>query len=147
MKDTGLASATVQNAIAKLEAERLLRSRRGKGQRILYVARERLDVRFGKRVICSIVVDYVPTRLREQLHQIRQALEAGEGDHEVFAQVEIIPGPGFVWNEQSNSLVAHIPGRDAMNLDSKTLVANPASSLVQRVTALRERKSRGAAVK
>jgi hypothetical protein len=141
MKDTGLASATVQNAIATLETERLLRSRRGKGQRILYVARERLDVRLGNRVVCSIVIDYIPTRLREQLHQIRRALEAGGGDHEVFAQVEIIPGPGFVWNEHSNSLVAHIPGREAMNLDSTTLVANTSSPLVQKVTALRERVS------
>ena len=63
MELTGLASATVQKALRSLEEHRLLRSE-VKGQRRFYLARERLDIRLGQRVICTIVVDYVPAKLR-----------------------------------------------------------------------------------
>jgi hypothetical protein len=73
-----------------------------KGQ--TYIARERLAVRLGGRVMCFIVVDYVPANLRGQLNRINQALKTGEDDKEAWAQVEIIPGEGFVWDEKSKTL-------------------------------------------
>lgn len=97
MELTGLASGTVQRALTQLEGVRMLRRWR-KASRVLYVARERLDVRLGARVLCTVVVDYVPFRMRGKLDRIRRALKTGEIDSEAFADVEIIPGPGFVWD-------------------------------------------------
>jgi hypothetical protein len=105
---TGLASATVQTAIARLSSAHLLRST-VKGKRRFYVARERLDVRLGERTLCSIVIDYVPTSLRKRLDQIKGALEEGKSDHAAFADVEIIPGRGFTWDSKANVLRAAIP--------------------------------------
>jgi DNA-binding transcriptional regulator YhcF (GntR family) len=83
MRQTGLASATVQRALSGLEKSYLLRST-VKGQRRYYVARERLDVKLGDRTLCTIVVDYVPKILRHRLTQIKAALESGEGKANVF---------------------------------------------------------------
>lgn len=102
----GLSAMTVKRAIDVLKAARMVRvvksATRRKGQ--TYVARERLAVRLGSRVICTIVVDYVPARLRGQINRIEQALKTGEHDAEAFAEVEIIPGEGFVWDESSKTL-------------------------------------------
>ena len=103
MELTGLASATVQKCLRTLEDAKLLRSE-VKGRSRYYLARERLDISLGSRVLCTVVVDYVPARMRAQLAKVRDALEAGSKDPEAFAAVEIIPGPGFVWDEKANAL-------------------------------------------
>lgn len=107
----GLNKDTVSKCIHALEDARLLRST-PKGRGKAYVARERLDVRIGNAVVCSVLVDYVPSRLREKLIGIEHALESGQGlSGEAFTDVEIIPGPGFEWDENSRSLKGKIPTR------------------------------------
>lgn len=108
MACTGLASATVQKAVACLEASHLLRSTL-KGQRRYYVARERLDVKLGDRTLCTIVIDYVPNTLRVRLGRIKSALQTGETDPDAFAHAEIIPGNGFAWDPTAGVLRAAIP--------------------------------------
>ncbi len=104
----GLNKDTVARCLHSLEDARLLRST-PKGRGRAYVARERLDVRIGASVICTVLVDYVPSRLREKLMGIEHALEHGKGlTDEAFTDVEIIPGPGFVWDEVSRSLKGKI---------------------------------------
>ena len=111
MELTGLASATVQKALATLEAAKLLRSE-VRSKRRYYVARERMDVRLGERIICTIVVDYVPSKMRQTLARVQNALKTGEQDADAFADVDIIPGAGFGWDAASGSLRAKLPARD-----------------------------------
>lgn len=103
MEKTGLASATVQKALKRLEESHLLRSW-VKRKRRYYVARERLDVKIGSRTLCTIVVDYIPSTLREQLKDIKSALETGKSPPQVLATAEITPGAGFTWDAASGML-------------------------------------------
>ena len=100
---TGLASATVQKCLKTLEASNLLRSE-VKGKSRYYLARERLDISLGSRVICTVVVDYVPAQLRTKLAKVKAALESGKDDPEAFASVEIILGTGFHWDDKAKVL-------------------------------------------
>jgi DNA-binding transcriptional ArsR family regulator len=100
---TGLASATVQKSLNVLEEAKLLRSE-VKGRRRYYVARERLDVSLGSAVVCSVVVDYVPAKMRGQISALKEAAAAGEFGGEAWAQVEIIPGAGFEWDSERRVL-------------------------------------------
>jgi DNA-binding transcriptional regulator YhcF (GntR family) len=110
----GLSPATVQRAVKVLQGAKLLRvtkaATKRRGQ--TYVARERLRVTLGERVLCTIIVDYVPNTLRMRLARIEQALATGEKDPEAFAEVEIIPGPGFAWDEASGTLRGRIEARE-----------------------------------
>ena len=130
MELTGLASATVQKALRSLEEHRLLRSE-VKGQRRFYLARERLDIRLGQRVICTIVVDYVPAKLRSKLSRVKAALETGENDADAFAQVEILPGPGFVWDDKAKVLRAAIKASELPPSDEQPL-SQIAAPIVER---------------
>jgi hypothetical protein len=105
---TGLASATVQGALTRLEKNHLLRST-VKGQRRYYVPRERLDVKLGKQTLCIIVVDYVPNVLRDRLNAIKETLETGKNNPTAFVDVEIIPGLGFIWDSTAGVLRAAVP--------------------------------------
>lgn len=111
---TGLADKTVSRCIDTLEAARLLRIDRpgNRRQSTRYVARERLDIRLGDRLLCQIVIDYVPARVREQLTKIKRTLEGAERNAEAFAQVEIVPGDGFTWDATAGVLRAEIPARE-----------------------------------
>ncbi len=101
MELTGLASASVQVAIKSLEDAHLLRVTR-LGKKNIYVARERMDVRVGKRVICTIVVDYVPIAMRDRLAKLKAAALSGDMDSEdVWADVDVLPGPGMTYDKQS----------------------------------------------
>lgn len=103
---TGLAPNTVQKAIDRLESARLLRINSKGNQRTAtrYVARERLDVKLGTQLLCSIVVDYVPAHTRKRLERVKNSLKTGEHDPEAFAQVEIVPGEGFTWDATTGTL-------------------------------------------
>jgi len=95
----GCSKSVVEAAILKLESEHLLRvDRRRKVNH--YVARERLDVRVGGRVICTVVVDYVPASMRERLAQLRRAAAGDLEGEDVWARVEVLPGPGMAFDEQ-----------------------------------------------
>lgn len=110
----GLSPATVKRAIDVLQENRMVRivatSGRRKGQ--TYIARERMSVRLGNRVLCTIVIDYVPGALRGKINRLENALATGEDDPDAFAEVEVIPGPGFVWDEKSKTLRGSVAARD-----------------------------------
>lgn len=108
---TGLADKTVQKAIKDLQAAHLLKIIQTGNQRqsTRYIARERLDVKLGNRLLCRIVMDYIPAKIKANMHQIQETLKSGERNPEAFANVEIIPGEGFVWNAQTGTLQSQIP--------------------------------------
>lgn len=110
----GLSPMTVKRAIDQLEAARMVRivasSSRRKGQ--TYIARERMSIRLGKRVLCTIVIDYVPGSLRGKIHRLENALATGEDDPDAFAEVEIIPGDGFVWDQTTRTLRGQVAARE-----------------------------------
>lgn len=110
---TGLSKSTVDRCIDTLEKAKMLRvSKRKNGRGFEYVARERLAVRLGARILCTVVIDYVPNMLRERINRLEQSLATGEHDAEIFAQVEIIPGPGFIWDNSARVLRAEIPASE-----------------------------------
>ena len=97
---TGTAPSTVQIALKVLVEKHLLRIRKA-GRKNIYVARERIDVRVGNRVIATVVVDFVPDQMRERLAKLKAA---GAGDidaGDVWAQVDLLPGPGMVLDKKT----------------------------------------------
>lgn len=110
----GLSKSAVDRAIDVLERAKMLRVVKGANRRRgqTYIARERMAVRLGDRVLCVIVIDYVPAQLRSTLLRLEQALSTGEPDPAAWAEVEIIPGDGFAWDEQAKVLRARIPARE-----------------------------------
>ena len=112
----GISAATVKRAIDQLQAFHMVRivaaSTKRKGQ--TYIARERLAIRTGDTLLCTIVIDYVPSTLRGKINRLESALDTGKGDPEAFADVEIIPGPGFKWDESTQSLRGQISATDLL---------------------------------
>ena len=108
---TGMADKTVQKAIKDLQTAHLLKITKTGNQRqsTRYIARERLDVRLGNRLLCRIVMDYIPAKIRENVHRIQETLKTGERNPDAFTQVEIIPADGFVWNPTTGTLQSEIP--------------------------------------
>jgi Helix-turn-helix domain len=145
---TGLSTGTVQKCIHTLVDARLLRIiTEGAGKRSnRYVARERLDVKLGERVLCTIVIDYVPARLRQQLDSIESALKAGKGAPNTFAACEIIPGQGFEWDDKSEVLRAAIPYHEIPQTKIDPEAARLQSSLEKKVIALQEHARKPKAV-
>lgn len=117
---TGLGKSTVQRAVEVLEAVHLLRKERvgwpgapggkSRGRSHTYIARERLDVRLGARVLCTVVIDYVPLQVHQRLKALKEALAGGKGnaDPALWAQVDIIPGDGFTWDAERKVLTASV---------------------------------------
>jgi hypothetical protein len=107
---TGLSPATISRNVQTLLDAKLLRViTAGKGKKSSrYIARERLDVRLGERVLCTIVLDYVPMIIQDKLKKIQTSLKSGKHDPEAFAEVDIIPGPGFTWDDKAGMLKASI---------------------------------------
>ena len=110
----GVSKDTVQRAIESLERAHLVRIVQGHTKRRgqTYVARERMCIRLGSRVLCTIVFDYVPNSLRGTIKRIETALQTGEDDPEAFAEVEVIPGEGFEWDEGTKSLRGRVLARE-----------------------------------
>jgi hypothetical protein len=112
---TGLSLGGVHKSIQVLVDARLLRVlKESKGGRRgqTYIACERLDVRLGDRVLCTVVVDYVPATLRATVNSLSQAFVTGESTPEMFAQVEVLPGPGLSWHDASQSLIGLISSKE-----------------------------------
>lgn len=129
MEQTGMASHTVQEAIQALRSAHLLRESRRVGRSIVYIPRERLDVRIGSRVICIVVVDYVPNAMRERLAKLRSAAAGDLSDADVWADVEILPGPGFMYDAQRQAFVAslradEVPLTPLPSVDAAALLPN-----------------------
>lgn len=112
MELTGLASATVQKGLQTLQDAHLLRIARKSGQKHVYVARERMDVRVGPRVLCTIVIDYVPLLMRERLAKLKAASVGDLGAQDVWAHVEILPGPGMEWDANTRRLRGQVLADD-----------------------------------
>lgn len=102
----GISAQTVMRAIESLERAHLVRVVQGHTKRRgqTYIARERMCVRLGSRVLCTIVFDYVPNTLRGKIRRIEEALKTGENDPEAFSEVEVIPGEGLAWDEATKTL-------------------------------------------
>lgn len=102
----GISTGSVSNAIKSLEAARMLRVVQGHSKRRgqTYIARERMSVTVGSVTLCTIVIDYVPERLRGQIKRLGESFRTGENDPEAFADVEIIPGDGFLWDDKTKTL-------------------------------------------
>lgn len=145
---TGLSVGTVQKTVKTLVDARLLRIvSGGTGARSTrYVARERIDVRLGDRVLCTIVVDYVPVRLRKQLEDISAALKSGKSDPDAFAACEIIPGRGFTWDQEAGVLRAEIPYSDIPEQELDPESARMQTALESKVMALQDKSKRRKAV-
>ena len=104
MKVTGLASATVQKGLATLLDAHLLRIAKKRGQQHVYIARERMDVRVGSQVICSIAIDYVPFSMRERLTMLKAASDGDAGAQEIWTHVDVLPGPDLEWDAAAKRL-------------------------------------------
>lgn len=139
---TGLPLSSVSKAVQRLLSHHLVRvvaPSRGKSRRgQTYLACERLDVRLGDRVLCTIVLDYVPAKLRGQVARIDQALRTEDGVKEVMAACTILPGPGFTWDAGSGALRASLPARELPHVEPLS-ADELASPLVKRMLAVAER--------
>lgn len=100
---TGMSTPTVVTAIKVLKANNLLRVSGKRGQQDVYIARERLDVRVGNRVICTVVVDFIPAEMRERLALLKKAGSGKLGSEDVWAQVDLLPGPGMVLDTKTGT--------------------------------------------
>ncbi len=136
---TGLSLGGVSKSVQTLVQARLLRVlREGSGKRVnRYIARERLDVRLGDRVLCTIVVDYVPATIRATLKEIDTAMATGRAAAEVFAACEIVPGDGFKWDAEAGVLRAQVAASEVPPPDlAEEELKKP---LVQRVLAIQRK--------
>lgn len=103
----GVGTATIKRSIDTLIAAKLLRlvdksSVQGrKGH--TYIARERMRVTIGARTICTVIVDYIPATIRHRLTELHAHLNQ-DTDAAEWADVEIIPGPGFAWDQDAGLL-------------------------------------------
>ena len=113
-KKLGISQPTVQRAITKLEEANLLRVEKPHNKRRgqTYIARERMAIRVGSRLLCTVVIDYVPASIRKNINRLSEALQTGEVDADALAQVDIIPAPGFAWDESKGLLKAKIPAAE-----------------------------------
>ena len=142
--ETGLNTKTVMKGIHVLVAANLLRIDKpgNRGASTRYIARERLDVRLGGRPICRVVVDYIPAQIRKKLNGLNHSLQAGEHNPEAFAQVDIIPGPGFVWDEAAGLLRSQIPAKELPAPEAVDAEEFAASVLGLKVAGIREKATR-----
>ncbi len=103
--DVGMSAATVKRAVDVLQEHKMLRIVKNHSQKKgqTYIARERLSIRFGEMLICTIVIDYVPAKLKDKLKNIKEALKFGKTSAELFAHVEIIPATGFVYDQSTGT--------------------------------------------
>lgn len=105
---TGMGKSTAQRAVETLEKNHLLRivrlanARRGQ----TYIARERLEVKVGALLVCTVVMDYIPSRRTETLTALKNGVPNGKIDSSL---VEILPGEGFTFDTESGRFSARIP--------------------------------------
>ena len=78
-----------------LVAAHLLRVTK-RGQKNIYIARERMDVRIGDRVICTVVVDFVPATMRDKLAKLKGAASGEIEAADVWAEWNSSPAPAFL---------------------------------------------------
>jgi hypothetical protein len=137
---TGLSLGLIHKSVQILVESHLLRvEKESKGGRRgqTYVACERMDVRLGNRILCTVVLDYVPATLRQSINSIDQALKTGETGAETFAQCRILPGPGLAFDDRSGAFVGTVAASEIPLPDlTEEQMKQP---LVQRVIAIQQR--------
>lgn len=105
---SGMGKSSAQRAVESLAKNNLVRiilpagSRRGQ----TYIARERLEVKIGKVVVCTVVMDYVPAKLNKTISSIKNSLSNGRIDASL---VEIIPGESFQFDAVSGKFSRFVP--------------------------------------
>ena len=129
--DVGMSAATVKRAVDVLETNKMLRivenHTKKKGQ--TYIARERLSIRFGDILICTIVADYIPSNIKDRLKNIKEALKVGESSSDLFAHVEIIPAPGFLFDQTTGTFkgaiaIGNLPVQSKSKQKTETRTVN-----------------------
>jgi hypothetical protein len=112
---TGMGLSRVSECVKILEKSKLLRVlAKGKGKAgTRYIARERMDIRVGKRILCTVVIDYVPWHMGEKIQAIGEAVnKEGRVDADALAECEIIPGDGFRWDAVRGVLTGALPSEE-----------------------------------
>lgn len=135
---TGLSLGLIHRSVQTLVEANLLRVVKpgGGGRKSqTYIACERMDVRIGDRVICTVVLDYVPATLRENLQAIADGLTGARSD--LSALCRIIPGEGFAYDSVGGLFEARIAPHELPppDLTEEQLKA----PLVQKVLAIRRK--------
>jgi DNA-binding transcriptional regulator YhcF (GntR family) len=108
---TGMGKSTAQRAVETLEKNHLLRivrqanARAHRGQ--TYIARERIEVKAGEALVCTIVMDYVPSKIKKTLLALKDGIS--KEDKINTSLVEILPGDGFVFDSASGRFASEIP--------------------------------------
>ena len=131
----GLSKSSIDRAVTTLTKAHMLKIVRGgtktRGQ--TYIARERLSVRIGSRVVCVIVMDYIPNKLRGRIEQVKSALMDPGTSQEIFADIEILPGNGFEWDREACVLRGQI-GSSEMTPENDTSQRLIEEAIVKRIT-------------
>ena len=135
---TGLAVGSVQKATKTLVDANLLRIDQGKRKVNTYIARERMDIRLGNKVLCTIVLDYVPRNLKQRLEELENNLKTGAGNEGIWAHVEIIPGAGFEWDSKAKLLRAKIHPNELPPTVKEATNDQLQADIVKRITALKK---------
>jgi DNA-binding transcriptional regulator YhcF (GntR family) len=137
---TGLALGSVQKSVKTLVEAKLLRVEPKKRKGNTYVARERMDIRLGSRVLCTIVIDYVPRGLKQRLEEIESNIKNGDNNPDLWADVEIIPGQGFQWDEKACVLRAKIHAREIPPPAPDASADQLQAEIVKRVLTLKDKQ-------
>lgn len=135
---TGLAVGSVQKATKTLVEAKLLRIEQGKRKGNTYVARERMDIRLGAKVLCTIVLDYVPRNLKQRLEELERNIKTGSKDEAIWTHVEIIPGQGFEWDSKEKLLRAKVDSSEFPAIATEATDEQLQSAIVQRIIALKK---------
>lgn len=123
---TGMSINPVQDAIKKLEKFHLLRVAKRTRKVNHYIAMERMDVKVGNRVICTIVVDYIPSQMRDQLEKLKGAVKGEIDGADIWVQVKILPGPGLRLDASSGTYHGEIRADEVLaQLSHAGAVASP----------------------
>ena len=132
----GVSKSSIDRAVDTLQRAHMLRIVKGstktRGQ--TYIARERISVRLGNRVVCIIVFDYIPARLRGQIMELEKALLNPDASTDVFADVEIIPGNGFEWDSSSGRLRGRIHASELPKEDTGTELSSIQDAILKRLS-------------
>jgi DNA-binding transcriptional regulator YhcF (GntR family) len=135
---TGLAVGSVQKATGILVEAKLLRVDQEKRKTNTYVARERMDIKLANRVLCTIVMDYVPQGLKQRLTAIENGIKNGNISDELWSEVDIIPGAGFEWDPVARVLRARINQKEFPEPVKQASDGQLEAALVKRFSAIKK---------
>lgn len=141
---TGLGLSTVSECVKILEKNKLLRVlEKGKGKAgSRYIARERMDIKVGKTVICTIVIDYAPWHIGQRIQEIGEAVnKQGRVDPDALAECEIIPGPNFRWDTERGLLSGAVRQEELRAQPEEPIDEDAAHPAVRRLLETRKRIS------